>query len=274
MSLDMNTQSLIGLKNQLIKNQAAASKQSSDTKLNSFNALCADIVQRQTLSKLSSLMMSSSSLELGGGIDSDGQGGIGASFLSHMMQSAVQQMQTQQYWEANFAGQGAIKAANSTGQSQYVSLGKMTGQAQNAVKVQTSASQGQQDYEALIKEAAERHGVDANLVKAVVTAESDFNPTVVSQAGAQGLMQLMPGTAQDMGVDDVFDPAQNIEGGTKYLSMMLQRFDGDESKALAAYNWGPGNVENGGSYPAETRNYLKKVSAYKDLYAKGFTSNA
>jgi soluble lytic murein transglycosylase-like protein len=137
---------------------------------------------------------------------------------------------------------------------------------------QTSAQR--QEIDALIDQAAQRYKLDPNLVRAVVTAESDFDPQTVSQAGAMGLMQLMPETAADMGVKDAFDPVQNIEGGTRYLSLMLERFGGDESKALAAYNWGPSNVERGGRLPSETRTYLKRVARFKAMYAGGFSAKA
>lgn len=130
------------------------------------------------------------------------------------------------------------------------------------------------DFDDLIRRAAQRHGVDQDLVRAVITAESDFDPTCVSPAGAMGLMQLMPETARDLGVTNPFDPAQNIDAGVRYLSMLLERFDGDESKALAAYNWGPSNVEAGGRLPSETRNYLRKVARFKALYAGGFKALA
>lgn len=129
-------------------------------------------------------------------------------------------------------------------------------------------------YERLIDQAAARHGVDPSLVRAVVQAESDFDPACQSPAGAMGLMQLMPETAGDLGVSDPYDPAQNIDAGTRYLSMMLERFGGDEAKALAAYNWGPSNVESGGRYPSETRNYLRKVASLKRLHAEGVSARA
>lgn len=141
-------------------------------------------------------------------------------------------------------------------------------------KKAASQSIQRQEIDALIQDAAKRYGLDPNLVRAVVTAESDFDSQTVSHAGAMGLMQLMPETASDMGVKNAFDPKQNIEGGTRYLAMMLDRFGGDESKALSAYNWGPSNVERGGRPPAETRTYLKRVARFKAMYAGGFQTKA
>jgi len=162
------------------------------------------------------------------------------------------------------------QTAKSAAQTAYglSSQAARTAPAAPAKIAKPAASAADGDYAALIQAAAQRHGVSPHLVKAVVTAESDFDPRVVSSAGAMGLMQLMPGTAKDLGVKNPFDPAQNIDGGTRYLAQMLERFGGDEKKALAAYNWGPGNVERGGRMPAETRNYLRKVANFKQQYAQ------
>jgi soluble lytic murein transglycosylase-like protein len=117
----------------------------------------------------------------------------------------------------------------------------------------------------IISKASGRYGVDAGLIKAVIKAESNFNPTAVSRAGARGLMQLMPATARSLGVSDSFDPEQNVMAGTRFLRDLLDRYNGDVDSALAAYNWGPGNVDKrSGRMPAETRSYLARV---KQLYA-------
>ena len=108
---------------------------------------------------------------------------------------------------------------------------------------------------------AEKHQVDPVLVTAVIESESNWDPLAVSSKGAQGLMQLVPGTAEFLGVTDVFDPEQNLDGGVRYLRMMLERYNGDLEKALAAYNAGPEAVERYGGVPPypETHHYVAQI---------------
>ncbi|KAF0221334.1 MAG: lytic [Geobacteraceae bacterium] len=122
--------------------------------------------------------------------------------------------------------------------------------------------------EGIIHKAARRYGVEESLIKAVIKAESNFNPKAVSHAGAEGLMQLMPATARGLGVTDSFDPEQNIMAGTRFLKDMLNRYDGNLDAALAAYNWGPGNVDKkGASLPRETRQYLATVKSFYSQFS-------
>jgi len=123
------------------------------------------------------------------------------------------------------------------------------------------------NIEQTIAKAAQRYGVDAGLIKAVIKAESNFNPRAVSHAGAQGLMQLMPATARGLGVSNSFDPEQNVMAGTRFLKGLLDRYNGDLDSALAAYNWGPGNVDRKPDrLPRETREYLVKVKQYYSAF--------
>jgi hypothetical protein len=113
----------------------------------------------------------------------------------------------------------------------------------------------------LVQQTAKKYNVDPDLVHRMITQESAYNPRAVSKVGAQGLMQLMPATAAGLGVKDSFDPAQNIEGGTKYLASLLQRYGGDTNKALAAYNAGPGNVDSGKAAGfKETQDYVRRIN--------------
>lgn len=123
---------------------------------------------------------------------------------------------------------------------------------------------GNPTYDGFVKQSAARHGVDPNLVFAVMRQESGFNSRAVSYKGASGLMQLMPATARRFGVTNIFDPAQNIDAGTKYLRFLLDMFNGDVQLALAGYNAGENAVVNSGyQVPRyrETQNYVKSISA-------------
>lgn len=137
-------------------------------------------------------------------------------------------------------------------------------------QMMASQSSFQTRFDGIIEQVASRYSVDPALIKAIIRVESNFNPYAVSPAGAMGLMQLMPTTAKSLGVTNPFDPVQNIDGGVRYLQSLLKRFNGNLDLALAAYNWGPANIESRGitdlsdpvqfaKLPAETQNYVKKI---------------
>jgi soluble lytic murein transglycosylase-like protein len=125
-------------------------------------------------------------------------------------------------------------------------------------------------YAPLIREAAEKHGVDENLIKAVIATESAGNPRARSSADAKGLMQLIDSTARSMGVSNSWNPRENIQGGVKYLQRLLSRFEGNVEHALASYNAGPGTVDRYGGIPPfrETQQYVGRVMEYLKLFAQ------
>jgi soluble lytic murein transglycosylase-like protein len=132
----------------------------------------------------------------------------------------------------------------------------------------TGGSGGPGPFKAEIDAAAAKYGLDPALLRGLIRAESNFNPNAGSPAGAQGLTQLMPGTAASLGVTNIHDPAQNIDAGAHYLRQQLDAFGGDVTKALAAYNAGPGAVQRYGGVPpyAETQAYVRRVQQYADEY--------
>ena len=141
-----------------------------------------------------------------------------------------------------------------------------------APKTKAPASKGKvlskTEYVQLACDAAKKYGVDERLVLAVIDQESKFKNNLTSPAGAQGLMQLMPDTARGLGVTNPMDPAQNIDGGVRLLKQLLDKYNGNVTNALAAYNWGPGNVDKylagKKSMPAETKDYIKIADNYQN----------
>ena len=127
------------------------------------------------------------------------------------------------------------------------------------------------DFDDVIRSASDRHSIDADLVRAVIKAESDFNSNARSSKGAMGLMQLMPDTARLHNVTNAYDPIDNIEGGVRHLRMLLERFQGDLRLSLAAYNAGSGAVEKFGGIPpyAETREYVRRVLRFYEGFRGG-----
>jgi soluble lytic murein transglycosylase-like protein len=137
----------------------------------------------------------------------------------------------------------------------------MTGEISFLGKNRPAVSLDRDGVEKLVREAAERHHVDPALVRAVIETESHWNPAAMSRKGAAGLMQLIPTTAQRFGVNDAFNPKQNVDAGVKYLRLLLERYNGNLDLALAAYNAGEGAVDRAHGIPAyrETRNYVQRV---------------
>jgi soluble lytic murein transglycosylase len=127
------------------------------------------------------------------------------------------------------------------------------------------------DYDEVIRSASDRHSIDADLVRAVIKAESGFNSNARSSKGAMGLMQLMPDTARLYNVLNAYDPVDNVEGGVRHLRMLLERFQGDLRLSLAAYNAGSGAVEKFGGIPpyVETREYVRRVLRFYDAFRGG-----
>lgn len=125
-------------------------------------------------------------------------------------------------------------------------------------------------YDSIIESTSSKYSVRPSIIRAVITMESNWEPRAVSKKGAMGLMQLMPSTAEDMNIKNPFDPKQNIEGGTRYLRYLLDRFDEDLKLALAAYNAGPSLVEKYGRIPSipETSKYVKNVIKISNKYAR------
>ncbi len=163
-------------------------------------------------------------------------------------------------------GNGVTHFTNVPGDRRYVPLEQPPSRIQHFLQ-----PPGRWEYDGLIGLTARTHQVPPALVKAVIAAESDFDPNAISRAGAQGLMQLMPGTAASLGVQDPLAPDENVDGGVRYLRSMMDRF-GDLPLALAAYNAGPSAVVRYGGVPPypETRDYVTRVMNYYRAYHGDF----
>lgn len=177
---------------------------------------------------------------------------------------------------AVLAGSAGMEPSHSATAAGRIAGGRMAGLHKAAS--QTAWRYQMDGYDRIIAEASMRYGVETSLVKAVIHAESAYDPLAVSRAGAKGLMQLMDATAEWLGVTDPFDPRQNIFGGTRFLAQLLERYEGNEAVALAAYNAGPGRIDRLGitsdeelemrlhELPRETQNYVRKVLELKRAY--------
>jgi soluble lytic murein transglycosylase-like protein len=166
-------------------------------------------------------------------------------------------------------GQQPVQPPSTTGASFDQQLQGATGQLGVAASPASAATgSGASPYSAQIDAAAQKYGIDPALLKGLIQQESGFNPNAGSSAGAQGLTQLMPGTAKSLGCTNPLDPAQSIDAGARYLRQQLDTFGGDVRKALAAYNAGPGAVQRYGGVPpyAETQQYVQKVIEYANQF--------
>ena len=170
-------------------------------------------------------------------------------------------------WKSDHTN-GTISFTDSPPSAETFSLFDVDGPPPEVKHVTTRNFPDLDKFDNLIVGSAVQYGVEPSLVKAVVLAESGMNPNAVSRAGAQGLMQLMPPTAEDLGVSNAFDPAECIDGGTRYLAKMLGMFSGDRRLAVAAYNAGPTRVKRVGRIPdiEETQTYVKRVMALYRLF--------
>lgn len=162
----------------------------------------------------------------------------------------------------------SVSESNLVASPQYSVPTSVTGNTGSVIKPEGYSNSGilacSNELENYFEEASSTYGVDIKLLKAIAKQESDFNPNDVSHSGAVGIMQLMPGTAAELGVSNSYDPYQNIMGGSKYIAEKIAQYNGDVSLALAAYNAGSGNVAKYGGIPpfTETQNYVKKVLGY------------
>lgn len=136
----------------------------------------------------------------------------------------------------------------------------------SSTKTTSASSMKTTKYDSYFKKAAKKYGVPESLLKAIAKAESNFNERDVSSSGAMGVMQLMPDTARSLGVDDPFDPEQNIMGGAKCIAQKLKEFNGDVKLALAAYNAGSGAVRRAGGIPSQCKSYVNKVLSYQKAF--------
>jgi soluble lytic murein transglycosylase-like protein len=158
----------------------------------------------------------------------------------------------------------SLAANNTTSSSATTNSTAASSSSASSSALQSSTVSSSTSFADLINEASQKYGVKAELIEAVIKAESNFNADAVSSAGAEGLMQLMPSTAAGLGVTDPMDPEQNINGGAELLSSLLNRYDGNVQLALAAYNAGPGAVDSYGGIPpyTETQTYVQRVMSY------------
>lgn len=184
--------------------------------------------------------------------------------LATMMPAVVS---AQIYTWRDDAGHLVVSKAPRSGGQTFAVVNAVTGASTGIRTTRPVLSRRAQQFEPLILEYSAQHQVRADLVRAVIQAESAFNPLARSHKGAMGLMQLMPATATELGVTDAYDPEQNIRGGVTYLKALLRKYSDNEELALAAYNAGPAAVKKYGAVPPyrETRNYVARIKSQANV---------
>ena len=176
--------------------------------------------------------------------------------LPHLQQALARMQSIQTRFEGQIGASAHQAAADFSGFDDILKTSLQESRAADTNQIKAPKFQ----LQGMVEKKAEAYGVDSNLIKAMVQTESAFNPNAVSPVGAKGLMQLMPGTARELGVNNSFNPEENVDGGVRYMKSLMNRYQ-SLPNAIAAYNAGPGNVDKYGGIPpfTETTNYVNRV---------------
>lgn len=245
--MKVNTDNLLEQVRQILP--LAGREPADDGRASSFAEMLHDVVSRQATEKLDAHSLSSDQLKMLAEMISIQ---MGYSVLNSLGSS-----------DQDSEGASPVPVSLFSGLSHYPPARaiEQTGQERvNSLPKPLPSRHGENEFASIIGRASQTYGVDSSLIRSVISAESGFDPGATSPKGAMGLMQLMPDTARGLGVKNAYDPEENIMAGTRYLKYLLDRYDGNVPLALAAYNWGMGNVERRpGRFPEETRGYIARI---------------